>query len=243
MSRARAQRGVTLIEVLVAVTLLSLLSLGMLLAMRIGLDAFAKTDGRLMYNRRVAGAQRLVEQELEGMMPIVTTCGNSGMKIGFFQGGPQVMRLVSSFSLAQAWRGQPQILEMFIIPGEYGRGVRLVVNEIPYTGPANASLLCVGMAADPVTNMMTPRFAPVNAGPASFVLADKLAYCHFSFLSTSTDARMPPMWRDTWGGIGWPMALRIDMAPLEPDPTHLQPISVVAPFFVHRSVEGQYADF
>ena len=70
-----AQAGVTLIEVLVAITLLSMLSVGMMVAMQIGLASFAKTDRRLMDNRRVSGAQRLVEQELEGMMPVVAPCG------------------------------------------------------------------------------------------------------------------------------------------------------------------------
>ena len=40
----RHQAGVTLIEVLVAITLLSLLSIAMLFALRIGLMAYAKTN-------------------------------------------------------------------------------------------------------------------------------------------------------------------------------------------------------
>ena len=58
------------------------------------------------------------EQQLEGLMPVVATCGTGpvggGAKMAFFQGEPQVMRLVSTFSLQQAWRGQPQILEIFV---------------------------------------------------------------------------------------------------------------------------------
>jgi prepilin-type N-terminal cleavage/methylation domain-containing protein len=62
--RARSgEAGLTLIEVLVAITLLSLLSVGMMVAMQIGLASFAKVDRRLMDNRRVSGAQRLLEQE------------------------------------------------------------------------------------------------------------------------------------------------------------------------------------
>jgi prepilin-type N-terminal cleavage/methylation domain-containing protein len=242
--RAQAsEAGVTLIEVLIAITLLSMLSVGMMMAMQIGLAAFAKTDSRLMDNRRVSGAQRLVEQELEGMMPVVAPCGRSGVKIGFFQGEGQTMRLVSTFSLQQAWRGQAQILELFVIPGEEGMGVRLVVNEIAYPGPLGAGQLCLGLAPDPLTGSSVPHFIPVIPSPNSFVLADKLAYCHFAFLSQGPQPNSPPIWTETWSRPGWPLAVRIDMAPLTPDPSRLQPISVVAPIYIHRSPEIPYADY
>ncbi len=242
MRPSRSEAGVTLIEVLVAVTLLSLLSAGMLVALRIGLNSFTKVDTKLMDNRRVAGAQRIVEQELEGLVPAVSPCGKIGGKMAFFQGEPQTMRLVSTFSLQQAWRGSPQLLEIFVVPGEDGRGVRLVVNEIPYTGPEAAGQLCTGTAPDPLSGMPMAHFVPVVSSPRSFVLADKLAYCRFSYYTPVPDPRLPPVWRDIWAHTGWPLALRIDMAPLEPDPSRLQPISVVAPVHIVRAPEAEYAD-
>ena len=129
----RRESGTTLIEVLIAVTLLSLLSVGMLTAMRVGFMAYSKTTNKLMENRRVAGAQRVVQEELEGMMPVVAACGEAPgatpAKTAFFEGQAQTIRLVSTFSLQQGWRGQPQILELFTIPGEDGRGVRLAVGH------------------------------------------------------------------------------------------------------------------
>ena len=47
-SAMRRDAGVTLMEVLIAVTLLSLLSVGMLFAIRIGLSTFGKTNDKLM---------------------------------------------------------------------------------------------------------------------------------------------------------------------------------------------------
>jgi hypothetical protein len=229
-------------ELLVAITLLSLLSAGMLVALRIGLNSFTRVDTRLMDNRRVAGAQRILEQELEGLMPVVTPCGTRPLKMGFFQGEAQTMRLVSIFSLQQAWRGQPQILELFVIPGETS-GVRLVVNEIPYTGPVNAGLLCQGMMPDPQSGQSIPRFAPAVPTPASFVLADHLAFCRFSYYTALPDLKLPLVWRPAWVRPGWPLAIRIDMAPLDPDPARLHPISVVAPIYVSRSPELDYAGF
>jgi prepilin-type N-terminal cleavage/methylation domain-containing protein len=230
------ERGVTLLEVLIAVTLLSLLSVAMFMAMRIGLNSYAKADTRLMDNRRVAGAQRVVEDEVEGLMPVMATCvgaaGGAGPRIPFFQGEREVMRLVSAYSLQGGWRGQPQILELFVIAGENGQGVRLVVNETLYTGPLGTGRLCTG-----------PRqFVPVNAGAQSFVLADKLAYCRFRYLMPAAGAGQLPEWKEIFTAQTWPLAVRIEMAPLEADPARVQPISLVAPVKVHRNPEIRYED-
>jgi len=232
----KREAGVTLMEVLIAVTLLSMLSVGMLFAIRIGLSAFTKTESKLMDNRRVAGAQRILEQELQGMIPVVAPCGGSGLKFGFFQGEEATVRLVSSFSLQGAWRGQPQILELFVIPGEEGNGVRLVVNETLYTGPASVGELCLGASGSGLS------FAPVAPRASSFVLADKLAYCRFSFLGPGEKPADPGIWKPAWTRKGWPYAIRMEMAPIEPNPSRLQPISITSPIYMHRSPDLKYTD-
>lgn len=249
MPGRRRDAGVTLIEMLIAVTLFSLLTVGMAIAMRVGLTAFAKTGDKLMENRRVAGAQRALQEELEGMVPIQAPCLGGGKESGggrfvVFQAEEQSMRLVSTFSLQQGWRGQPQLLELFVIPGADGGGVRLVVNEIPFSEFA-AGQTCLGQFPDPVFQIAVPRFAPVVAMDHSFVLADKLAYCRFAYLGVGPDGPQPPapIWRQHATGLGWPLAIRVEMAPLEANPSRLQPITVVAPMRVYRAPGIQYADF
>jgi len=234
--RHRSTAGVTLMELLISVLLLSLLSVGLLFALRIGFDTYTRTQNKLMDNRRVTGAQRILEQELEGLVPVEAQCGaglpGGGAKTPFFQGEAETIRLVSTFSLQGAWRGQAQMLEIFIIPGEAG-GVRLVVNETPYEGPFAAGRLCAGPG----------RFlSGSTAGPSTFVLADKLAYCRFAYLDQPQDQNRPPAWVTRVNGLTWPRAVRIEMAPLEPDPSRLQPITVVAPIRIFRQPEITYVD-
>jgi prepilin-type N-terminal cleavage/methylation domain-containing protein len=255
MPRARRKRqlGMTLIEVLVSITLLSLLCVAMLFALRIGLMAYSKTNTRLMDNRRVAGAQRILEQELEGIVPAVSPCTGmpeaargstpNGPTFGFFQAGPQVMRLVSTFSLQQAWRGRPQILELFVVLRDDGEGVRLVVNEIPYLGPLAAGRMCTSMAPDPATGDSIPHFLPVMAGPNSFVLADKLAFCHFAYIWPPKKVDDPIVWSPTALNSGWPIAVRVEMAPYQPDPSVLQPLTITAALHLHLSPTIPYGDF
>ena len=244
------QRGLTLIEVLIAVSLLSLLSMGMLMAMRVGLNALTKTNNRMIDNRRVVGVERILEQQIAGMMPVMALCQPGPeaprMRLPFFQGEPQAMRFVSTYSLGGAWRGVPQILEYMVIPRHEGGGVRLVVNEIPYTGTLGAGLLCLGLMPDAALGVATPRFRPIQAGPHSFVLADKLAACRFTYLDPPPPG-MPPgapgQWTNRWVRVGWPLGVRMELEPLDHDPSRLRPVTVTAPVRAQRSLEMTYADY
>src|SRR6185312_11992589 len=161
--------GVTLIEMLLAVSLLSLLSVGMLISMRVGFNTMDKVDSRLVSNRRVAYARRIVEDEISGYTETYAIWHprpDTGMMTTFNQWEPQTMRFVSSYSLQDAWRGRPQIVALQVIPGADGRGVRLIVNETPYTGPEQAGQMITSIDPDSTVN-----FAPVVAGSQSFVLA------------------------------------------------------------------------
>jgi prepilin-type N-terminal cleavage/methylation domain-containing protein len=233
VKRRRSSAGVTLIELLVAVTLFALLSVAMLYAFRIGLMAYSKTQNKLMDNRRVAGAQRILLQEIQNLVPVVAPCGNGGIGKGaFFQGDQQHMRLVSTFSLQGASRGVPQILEIFVSPMESGEGVRLLVNEIPYTGPIAAAQLC-----------NSAGYNAVSGEGKSFVLADHLAFCRFTYQHIPLEVVPEIVWLPRFPPGFWPRAVRIEMAPMQADPSRLQPISVTAIIRVHRNPEVDYGDF
>ena len=227
--RADKRAGVTLIEVLIAVSLLSLLSVAMLFALRTGLNGLDKANRKLMDNRRVAGAQRILEQQLGGMMPATALCGAGTPNMGtipLFQGEPQSMRFVSTYSVEEAQRGAPRLLEFQVLAREDGSGVRLVVNERVYAGPRAAAFVCLGV--QPVT-----QFSRIETGPWSFVLADRLAACRFSYQES-----MPPpefeRWTDRWTAGVPPRAVRVELVPLNPDPSGLQPVSVTAQLRVDR---------
>ena len=233
----KSRAGVTLIELLIAISLLSLLSVGILMAMRVGLNAMQKANARLMDNRRVFSVQRILEQQLAGFMPELADClpGPQAppVKMPFFQGEPQSMRFVSSYSLGEAARGYPRILEFQVIPGENNVGVRLVVNEHLYTGSLGAGVFCLGRTPDPLSGIPVPRFRPIEIGPSSFVLADRLAYCRFSYREIAP-APLLERWVPVWTKVTWPTAVRVEMAPLEPDSTRLQLVTLVAPIRVNK---------
>jgi prepilin-type N-terminal cleavage/methylation domain-containing protein len=234
----KRESGFTLMEMLVAMMLLGLLSVGIVMSLRVGLSAMGKVEDRLMSNRRVAGIERILEQEIAGIMPVTADCQNGGegaiSRIAFFQGEPRAMRLASSYSLQEGARGLPMILEFLVIPGENNVGVRLVVNEHLYTGPRGAGLFCS-------PNGPVAQFLPIQTGPGSFVLADKLAYCRFSFrelLPMPQDAR----WVAAWTKQQFlPNAIRIEMAPIAPNAARLEPVTLTMPVHVTRLPMEEYA--
>jgi len=222
-----SEAGVTLMELLIAVTLMSLLSVGIVISFRVALSAMNKAETKLMANRRVAGIERILEEDVAGIMPVTADCSSGSdlpsARIAFFEGRPESMRFVSSYSMQQGARGLPAILEFQVLPGEEHKGVRLIVNERLYTGPLGAGLLCGGAGV----------FLPIEMGPASFVLADKLAFCRFSYRMT-VSPNEPPPWVSEWPKQVLPNAIRFEMAPLEADSTKLQPVTLTIPVHVTR---------
>lgn len=245
MKRTRQQRGVTLLELLIAVTLVSLLSVGILYGMRVGLQALEKTNNRFMANRRVVGVERALQQQLAGLIPIGSDClsadGVPRGKVRFWEGSPQQMRFVTNYSLNENARGYPRIVEYAVIPGQDDVGVRLIVNESIYNGPISLMGHCVGIGVDPVSNMPMTLYRPVIARPDSFVLADKLASVRFVYLET-----LPPpilqKWTPTWVLPAWPSAIRLELVPLDANPGNLDVATTTVPIRITADPFKRYAD-
>ena len=230
MKRA-SQRGFTLIELMIAVTLVAAISVTMLMAMRTSLVTFERTDARLDSNRRVMAVEQILSRELSGVMPVTGACANGG-RVPVFNGADQTLFLVSSFSMSEGARGYPRVLSMQVVPGDRG-GLRLIVNEDLYTGPSSIAPLC-----------LSGSFLPVEVKPQSFILADQLASCHIAYLERRADGSpLGGNWVSVWQRRDLPQAVRVTMEPLAPDPARLPLVSVTVPIRITREVMVPYVDF
>ena len=147
-------RGFTLIELIISITLVAALATGMLMAMRTSLMSMEKINSRLMFNRRVMGMKRILTRQIGGVMPVLSDCGAD--RVPIFRGTSDALRLVSSYSMAEGARGYSEFDEFRVVSGE--AGLRLVVTERLFTGPASTAPFC------------SPDFMPVDITPSSLIL-------------------------------------------------------------------------
>ena len=243
--RRRGRRGVTLVEMLIAVSLVSLLSTGILYAMRLGLGALEQTNRKFTDNRRTLGSLRVLDQQLSGVMPVQVPCSGRGGALAplFFQGAPNSLQFVASYTLEEGARGYPRIVEYLVIPGDAARGggVRLVMQEAPYTGPYSVAPFCTGAGVDPLYRGPTAQLRPPQLGARPFVIADQLAYCRILY------QRIHPVtntgtWEPSYSGAVLPGAVRIEMVPLRPDPSRVQLTTTTIRLRVSRNTFEPYAD-
>jgi len=228
-SRSRSA-GFTLIEMTIAVTLVAAIISGLLISMRTGLAAYQRVNQRLDDNRRAMGLDQALHRQLGGMMPESAPCGVGAARIPVFDGTPSWLRFVSSSSLADGARGYPRIIEYLVDLDPRG-GVRLMMNERVYSGPASLLPLCANNG-----------FLPVTLNPQSFEMAGRLAYCRFGYRVTAPDFVSGGDWLPVWQAPNLPRAVRIEMAPIDSGPSRLPMLTVNVPVHITRDVLGPYAD-
>ncbi len=227
-AHATSEKGFTLIELMISITLVAALATGMLMAMRTSLLSMEKINSRLQFNRRVMGMERIVTRQIGGVMPVMSDCGTA--RVPIFLGTSDSLRLVSSYSTSEGARGYPQFDEFRVVKGE--EGFRLVVTEHLYTGPSSTAPFCGG----------DPSLLPVDVTPGSLILADRLASCTFWYREAIVDAPPSSKWMTSWDQAELPAAVRIEMTPLDSSPALLPVMNVTVPIRVTRQVRPWYED-
>lgn len=215
-ARRRRQAGVTLLELLLAVTLFALLTVSSGMVLRVALTSMNVIESKVDLDRRINGSQRALDQMLHGMMAVQGACG--GVPISF-QGTESVMRFVSSYSLQEGSRGRPQIVELISQQKPDGTGFRLVVNEYPYLGRGSLQMVCA---------------QPPQVRQSSFILADQLSVCRFFFKALDPGSGSET-WMANWMIPAWPRGVRIEMQPRRIGENRLQASTLSIPIMVRRA--------
>jgi prepilin-type N-terminal cleavage/methylation domain-containing protein len=202
----KRQSGVTLVELLIAITLVAALSAGMLIAIRSSLTAMERINVRLEENRRVMGIQQIVSRQIGGAIPAMD-CPLTGT--------PEAMRLVTAYSISEGVRGFPRVV-MFRIEPDPAGGNQLVEVEAPY-----AKTGCGGESAGP--------------GVQTLVLANRLVTVRFFYHAPpEPNSGAPGAWTQSWNAPGLPSAVRIETLPMNGVASNLPALAVNAQIRIRR---------
>jgi hypothetical protein len=216
----------TLIEILVAISLMGLLAVAMVTALTVGAGSWQDARSHLTLDRRIATANEILYAELEGLVPLAVRAP-AVPRAAFFQGEPQSMRFVSDYSLRAGRRGGFRLVELQISGAE--RGQRILLNELPYGGPDALGSMIAGVESDPLSGASRLVFGPIVPRATSLIIADELEACRFSYLRLPRTRTEPALWVPQWDDlIRFPGAIRIEMAPRQGE-ARLLPVVITAP--------------
>jgi hypothetical protein len=238
-SEFASERGVTLLELTIAMSMVAIISVGLLYATRTGFMAYEKTDQRIQSNRRQLSIDRIIHEQLASVIPMRSECsvtpaagqtgGATSLSANFFTGNAGALRFVTSYSINQGARGLPQIVEWVVVPSP--QGFALVSNEYPYLGPYSLQPFCAAGPVDPGRN-----------GGISYRLAEGLLFCRLAFRKPDTLQLIQPDWVTEWTQLLLPSAIRVEMRPAIFDPARLTILSATIPIRLTRLPQGDYAD-
>jgi general secretion pathway protein J len=199
--RRQAARGFTLLEVVIALTLLAVAIAMALGALRGASQATARAEARAQRDERLRAVQALIRRHVGGALPMAIEIDPESGEAQVWRGEADRIEFVSPMP-GYLSRGGPYVQTLEIVNGADGRQLRFQFRMLTPDGP------------------LDPEREPV-------VLLDGLADAKFQF-RTLDDRGEPGTWRDDWeqASVLPPLVrLRVDFR----DESRSWPELVVAP--------------
>jgi general secretion pathway protein J len=231
--RAR-QAGFTLVELLIAITLVAAISAGLLTTMRNALLTMEKTQQRLGENRKALGVADLIRRQIGGAMPVKGICG-AGEQSGprdIFRGNSSALLLVSNESMDEGSRGHPRIA-LYQVRNNPDGTVRLEVTEQLFSGPSSTVPYC---------DLDPKKFGVPTNGPAPLVLLDKLAYCRFIYRNLNQSTLFGRDVLEEWVHPYLPYAIRVELETIPGTNARMPVGSITIPLHISKYPGETYFD-
>ena len=222
---ASRRAGFTLIELMIAITLVAAIVAGMLAALRGGLLTLERVQTRIQDSRAALGLDQLIRRQIGGVLPAAGECGQGdaqAVKAPVFRGNAAAMLMVTSYSMTEGARGYPRLTEYRVLPNNDGTA-RVEVSEMLFPSPATTARFC----APP--NVLRP----LEPAPGHLVIVPRVASARMFYREVNPVTRLGGAWFSEWTGPNLPYAIRIDLDP---------GASITVPLHVTRDYQEFYAD-
>ena len=223
-ARWKIQDGFTLLELLVSMTIVSLLATTILFGWRIAAGAWGRANQLVEDQRRVVAIHQVLATQMAEMTPVAPSSRVISTVV-FFQGERQTARFLSRYSLLNRSRSGLYRIEYQIADGSDGVH-QLLVNEVPASSSNDIASLLTGTEQRPEGMLL--RFAPFERSSQTRVLLDDLTDAHFEYYRPAR-VQGPSGWVSEWISQGneLPRAMAIRFTPQQVA-GQLQPVSIVA---------------
>ena len=223
-ARWKIQDGFTLLELLVSMTIVSLLATTILFGWRIAAGAWGRANQLVEDQRRVVAIHQVLATQMAEMTPVTPSSRFESTGV-FFQGEPRTARFLSRYSLANRSRSGLYRIEYQIADGSDGVH-QLLVNEVPASNSNDIASLLTGTEQRPEGMLL--RFSPFERSSQTRVLLDDLTEAHFEYYRPAGPlgtAEWVREWSNQGNELPRAMAIRFTTRPVA---GRLQPVSIVA---------------
>ncbi|MGH9429424.1 MAG: PulJ/GspJ family protein [Terriglobia bacterium] len=190
----RKDSGFTLMELLVSITLMSLVAVAIHSGFRLSLSSWEKSEKALQRQRTLHFVLDLISRQVGSIVPYYSRQQLEGTPVDvlLFQGTAQGVRFVSSFSSEGRAADGLRLVEYFLADSPAGDGKALLINETAL--PENSEL--VGKVFTSFSrsegNYVVAEFASFVSKLDSTLLVQDLADAHFEFPKKDKDEEVPP---------------------------------------------------
>ena len=200
ITRLPDQRGFTLFEVLLSLTLIGFLMLALLIGMRIANRAWRTGEARLRQVHAAAERSDFVVIQVSSLVPYRITSRDLNLPgaLTVLEATANCLRFISSYSSVYRSRTGLVLVEYGIV--EPSRGdVEVVLRETPVAD--NESLyrkLILSVTHDPDTGLAVINYQPFSLRATDLRLMSGLSDAAFSYLDLHPKKNPGPVWRQDW---------------------------------------------
>jgi prepilin-type N-terminal cleavage/methylation domain-containing protein len=194
------QRGFTLFEVLLSITLIGFLMVALLIGLRVANRAWQTGEARLRLVHAAAERNAFVVEQISSLVPY-RMISNDPQLPGTFtvlQASPNCLRFVSSYSSVYRSRTGQVLVEYGIVEASRG-DFEVVVRETPVTD--NEILyhkIVQSVTSDVETGLPVISYQPFSVKATDLRLMTGLSDAWFSYLDEHPKKSKVPVWREVW---------------------------------------------
>jgi prepilin-type N-terminal cleavage/methylation domain-containing protein len=215
--------GFTLLELLVSMTIVSLLATTVLFGWRIASSAWQKANTHLERSRMVLAANQLLQDQMSSMLPYRARTAD-GVPMPFFQGDAKSAQFITRYSIHGRASSGLYRVEYQIV--EENDSSKLLLNEAPVRSREELGSLISGV--EEVPGGMILKLAAFERGGETVTLLDGVKECRFEYYDPVAPSAGGG-WKETWikTSLELPHGMAIRLVNKAPS-SDVEPASIVA---------------